>query len=116
MNLKTSDRALGTILERFCMGITKEVGEKPHKFKLDDKEFLKENNGNADEIYLKQNVEKFLDKLDIVSASLIRLETHRKQQSAKLTLVEDKQKEFMSVLDCRELVHTLETQLKKTIK
>ena len=60
------------------MGVHKEVGEKPHKFKLDDKEFLKENNGAVDEVFLKQNVEKFIDKLDIVSASLIRLETHRK--------------------------------------
>lgn len=61
------------------MGIHKEVGEKPHKFKLDDKEFLKENSGPADEVFLKQNVEKFIEKLDIVSASLIRLENHKKQ-------------------------------------
>jgi hypothetical protein len=35
------------------MGIHKEVGEKPHKFKLEDKEFLKENNGPVDEVFLK---------------------------------------------------------------
>ena len=76
--LKTADRSLGTIFERFCMGIHKEVGEKPHRFKLDDQEFLKENNGPVDEVFLKQSVEKFIEKLDIVSSSLIKLESHRK--------------------------------------
>lgn len=44
LTLKTSDRSLGDLIERMCIGIHKEVGEKPHKFKLDDKEFLRDSN------------------------------------------------------------------------
>jgi len=51
--LKTGDKTLGQIFDRICMGILKDVGEKPYRNKLDDGEFLKEPNGLPDELFLK---------------------------------------------------------------
>jgi len=42
LKLKTTDRALGLHLDRVCSAVPKEVGEKSHKFRLDDQTFLKE--------------------------------------------------------------------------
>ena len=57
MSLKTSDRTLANYFERICMGIHKEVGEKTHKYRLDDKEYLRdENSGSNDEAHLQKSV------------------------------------------------------------
>lgn len=98
------------------MGIHKEVGDKTHKYKLDDKEYLRdENSGSNDEAHLQKSVEKFIEKLDIVSSALIRHYHFKKQSGARLTIVEEKQKDYMSILECREEIHTLEKQLTNTI-
>jgi hypothetical protein len=36
MVLKTGQKQLGQYFERLSMGVQKEVGDKTHKFKLDD--------------------------------------------------------------------------------
>lgn len=49
------------------MGVHKEVGEKSHKFKLDDTQFLNDDTTSPDGQSLKLSVEGFIDKLDIIS-------------------------------------------------
>ena len=54
------------------MGVAKEIGEKSHKFKLDDPQFLTDDMSTPDGQILKKAVEGFIDKLEIISNSLIR--------------------------------------------
>lgn len=69
---KTSQRQLGQYFERISMGVHKEVGEKSHKYKLDDPSFINEETLSPDGQALKHSVEGFIDKLDVISQAIIR--------------------------------------------
>lgn len=58
---------MGQYFERISLGVHKEIGEKTHKFKLDDAQFLNENDKNPDSLTLKHSIEGFIDKLDLIS-------------------------------------------------
>ena len=98
------------------MGIHKEVGEKAHKFQLGDKEYLKEEEGSADAVQLRKGVDKFIEKLDILSESVIKLNKFKKNTEARVTKMEEKQKDYLSVLECHEEMSQLEKQLTQNIK
>ena len=98
------------------MGIHKEVGDKAHKFQLDDKEYLKEEEGTADAVQLRKGVDKFIEKLDILSESVIKLNKFKKSTEARVLKMEEKQKDYLSVLECHEEMSRLEDQLSQHIK
>lgn len=54
------------------MGVHKEVGDKTHKYKLDDPNFINEETQSPEGQVLKHSVEGFIDKLDIISQAIIR--------------------------------------------
>ena len=63
---KAGQTQLGKFFDWISTGVHKEIGEKAHKFKLDDSEFLKGDYA-PDLLVLKKSVEGFIDKLDIIS-------------------------------------------------
>ena len=57
MLLKTRDRALGIAFERISTSVSRELGERPAKFQLDDPNFLADEQGTTDAKFLKVSVD-----------------------------------------------------------
>jgi hypothetical protein len=109
--LKTGQRQLGAYLDRMSNGIHKEVGEKSHKFKLDEAAFLSEDTSCPDGIVLKHSVEQFIDKLDIVSQAILRNNKFKNSILPRVVKLEDTQKEFLSLFQFREEMTKMQTKL-----
>ena len=58
---------MGKSLERISLGIPKELGKRPHAFKLDDPTFLIEETLDEEGKILKGGVEQVIEKMEIVS-------------------------------------------------
>ena len=63
---------MASYFEKISQGITKEVGNREHRFKLDDSLFMSEIYDSVDGRALKLSVEGFIDKLEIASAAIIK--------------------------------------------
>lgn len=85
---KVGQRQLSTFLERISLGVSKEVGEKQHRYKLDEQAFL-EGDNNPEARIPKQAVEGFFDKLDIISQAIIKIKKNQAQMMPRLTKLED---------------------------
>lgn len=93
------------------MGVAKEIGEKTHKFKLDDPQFLTDDMTTPDGQILKTAVENFIDKLDIISNSLIRSNKFKTMILPRVVKLEDSQKDFLSLLGFREQMDIMDAKI-----
>ena len=107
MKLKTTDRALSLHLERVCGAVPKEVGEKSSKFRLNDANFLKDECENEDQLQLKRAVNQLVEKLDIISNAIIRNEKFKKQTTTKISVIEQKIQDFLTLPAFREQMTNL---------
>jgi hypothetical protein len=57
LKLKASDRAMGVAFERMSISVSRELGERPAKFQLDDPNFLADEQGTPDAKFLKISVD-----------------------------------------------------------
>ena len=57
LKLKASDRAIGVAFERMSISVSRELGERPAKFQLDDPNFLADEQGTPDAKFLKVSVD-----------------------------------------------------------
>jgi len=64
--LRVGQKQPATYFDRICGGVDKQIGERTHKFRLDDAEFLNEDM-SPDNLILKRSIEGFIEKLDVVS-------------------------------------------------
>jgi hypothetical protein len=93
------------------LGVAKEIGEKTHKFKLDDPQFLTDDMTTPDGQILKTSVENFIDKLDIISNSLIRTNKFKTMILPRVVKLEDSQKDFLSLLGFREQMDIMDSKI-----
>ena len=70
---KSSQKTLASYFERLQEGIHRDVGEKQHRYKLNDPAFLSAECECPEGQHLKASVEGFIDKLDIVSQAIVKL-------------------------------------------
>lgn len=70
-------RQLGTFLDKVSLGVSKDVGEKTHRYKLDDAAFLEGDGQCAEAKAVKSSIEGFFEKLDIVSGAILKLKKNQ---------------------------------------
>ena len=83
--MRLMEKVMATYLERIALGVTKEVGGREHRFKLDDPLFMSEIYDSVDGRTLKLSVEGFIEKLEILSASCVRSTRILKKHDSKFT-------------------------------
>lgn len=110
LRLKTADKNLGAVFERMAISVHKELGERSIKYKLDDTTFLAEETGSSESLFLKQAVDQFVDKLDIVSMAILKQEKAKKAIQSRVQRLEDCFKEFVSLTQFREEIIGFETR------
>lgn len=75
VNLRATEKIMGTYLTRIAKCIPKSLGERPHAFKLNDPGFFHEEFDTEDGHLLKEGVERVIEKLEILSS--ITLKNHK---------------------------------------
>lgn len=108
---KTGNKLLSNYFDKISTGISSDVGQKSHKFKLNDDQFINEDVDNPDSVALKRSVESFIDKLDLLSASVIRLNKFKAQVLPRVGKLEECSKDYLTLLDFREEMEVLSKRI-----
>lgn len=64
---RASEKVLGQYLERIAQSVPGDLGKRPHAFKLNDPAFLKEDFDTEFGHVLKQGVERFIEKIEVLA-------------------------------------------------
>lgn len=113
--LKAGQKQIGQYIERVSLGVHKEIGEKTHKFKLDDPQFLTDDMSTPDGQILKTAVEGFIEKLEIISGALLRTNKFKSMILPRVTKLEDSQKDFLSLLGFREQMDVMNVKIQEGV-
>lgn len=92
----------------------KQIGERTHKFRLDDAEFLNEDM-SPDNLILKRSIEGFIEKLDVVSQAILKVMKQNKQIVPRLNKLEESQSNYLSLLDFRQEMQVATQQMQSEI-
>jgi hypothetical protein len=66
---------------------------------------------NPDSVALKRSVESFIDKLDLLSASVIRLNKFKAQVLPRVSKLEECSKDYLTLFDFREEMEVLSKRI-----
>lgn len=79
---------MGKYLERVAQAVPKNLGEKPHAFKLDDPGFFDENFETEHGQVLKNGVEKLVEKIEILSAQTNKQRKFKEKADQRIKVLE----------------------------
>ena len=82
---------MGVYLDRISQGVSKDVGEEKHIFKLNDEGFMKLTFQTPDGEKLKSGVEKLIGKMEIISRHAINQKKFKKSAAKRIKDLEDAQ-------------------------
>ena len=108
VRLRATEFQVGKCLERISQGVSKQLGEKPHKFSLNEPsmdQVLEDENANkndkkeynsADARILKSGLEQLCDKMEILSKVCLQNKKFKPKAEERLSYLEDEIKKFVS--------------------
>lgn len=99
-----------------ALSVHKEVGNREHRFKLDDPRFLTEDFSNMDAQHLKFSVESFIDKLEIISQSCIRTAKKANLNSQRISKLEDATKDYFTLFSFRQMMNEYEAKFDERLE
>ena len=108
VRLRATEFQVGKCLERISQGVSKQLGEKPHKFSLNEPSLEKvldgdaANNGDdrefksADARILRSGVEQLCEKMEIISKVCLQNKKFKPKAEERLNFLEEEIKKFVS--------------------
>jgi len=88
VNLRATEKVMGTYMERISFAVPQALGQRPHAFKLDNPAFFESEFETEHGHLLKAGVEKVIEKLEILSNVALKLKKFKSAASERLLLLE----------------------------
>ena len=92
VKLRATELTMGKYLERISQAVHKDVGERPHVFKLDEPSFLQNEFQTPHGVNLKNGVEKVIEKMEIISKASLFQKRFKKNAEVRIKTLEEQQK------------------------